>query len=118
MKQALILVLCSPYIAARSNLTEDANKALAYRRAIAYIKLYPKEIESAEEARKIPYVGKKTAEKVRTDEGMRSTDSLLQIDEILRYGVLSRVLETQKREDIRTRKLFRKVFGTHSQIPH
>jgi len=45
--------------------TADENKALAYRRAIAYIKMYPREIQSAEEALKIPYVGKKTAEKVK-----------------------------------------------------
>eukprot|EP00698_Gefionella_okellyi_P021830 TRINITY_DN7149_c0_g1_i2.p1 TRINITY_DN7149_c0_g1~~TRINITY_DN7149_c0_g1_i2.p1 ORF type:complete len:441 (+),score=105.87 TRINITY_DN7149_c0_g1_i2:230-1552(+) len=71
-------------------------RAYAYRKTIAFIKMYPRELRSGAEARRIPNVGPSTAEK---------------IDEILNYGVCSRVLEMEKQPECIALMEMRRIWG-------
>jgi DNA polymerase lambda len=76
--------------------TGDHWRAMAYRKAIAAIKRYPRKIESAAEVRCIKGVGAKTAEK---------------IEELLSSGTISRLRGLSNSENVQTIQLFCRIWG-------
>ncbi|KAI0076868.1 Nucleotidyltransferase [Panus rudis PR-1116 ss-1] len=82
------------------NTSDDKWRVLSYTKAISALRAYPHRIKNLTEAKKLPGVGEKTAQK---------------IIEIIDTGRLNR-LKYEKTEDVEVIRLFQGIYGVGAQI--